>query len=530
MCTVKNVYKITTCLYFFTATFDIELTVSGKLHKCIGKSKTQKYATSVVVDEIFQAREQHIRQLYLMKLENPELVFHGFGDSDQIPPVEETNVQFKYMDKPVFRWLFGNRLLKAMYVEGVCRYDTKLKAVIRQLKQTGLLRNCFQPIDKSLNVNVCVYRKEKVGKTSVDRLNRMWLAKNGGSFKIGDSVVANANRFNVKNSHIYQVRDVKYDDGDPSRIVGYYLEHVDNWVKSSLLEPTAGLTVDRYQGTSIDEPGNIHNVDEMSMEKLYVALSRFRRLSDIHLTWTDKVFQWTEFEKNLPMMLKQVPTAIGTIYCKQNDLLKQMYVGRTVREPEKRHEEHRKDKRFEHPEWTDSVVCRVLYCNSSIAQHRIECDSYPYEVEYTESKYIKRAVQECAVTGYQLLNIKHNPKAATVKQITPAMDEIGIVQTGGVMIVKDVLRKKDNVSFIKKEFDLLDSLKKKFTIQGNGEGRLQLRCCVDNHTIRRSASFTPGNAESRQKAVAKLEKLRDEEAEKLLSMLNINGPSQGTIK
>lgn len=45
-------------------------------------------------------------------------------------------------------------------------------------------------------------------------------------------------------------------------------------------------TVDKFQGWTIDGRFNIHEVEKMSFEALYTALTRAKRLSDIHLDMT----------------------------------------------------------------------------------------------------------------------------------------------------------------------------------------------------------------------------------------------------
>ncbi len=524
-----------------TITIDIEITVANGLHTTINHNKEKRTATTIIVDEVFTAREKHFREFYLLKLDNPHLVFQAFGDPDQIHPLEsEHGVEFNYLEKPVFRWLFGNRMMKTLFVEDVCRYDSKLKAALDHFKSTGYLLNIFKPIDSSLQVNVCVNRKEKEGAVSVNAINKKWLSENGQCFKTGDKVVANVNRFGVKNSRIYTFNGVKFADEDPTQIVGYFIDGVKNWIETKYIEAAVALTVDRYQGSSIDEPGNIHSIEKMNFERLYVALSRFRRLSDIHLTWVGKQFKRTEFERNLPAKLEMIPCKTAWIYKKQNDTLKEQYVGRTIREtPAERHLEHSKDARFKHCDWVDSVICQVLYCDSSLARHRLECKNFPHEVEYTEKKYIKRAIHECAAIGYNLLNVKHNrEEKSSACDVTPALNEIGLVDTSGLGISSDIVgaplgcqtkfdRQQKQVIIIKKKYDPVDEIRKKLNIGGHGKNRLKLTL---GRQVLATASFQESNEQSRLQAVAKLEAQKNAAAAKLFSSHNIYGPSQGNFK
>lgn len=105
-------------------------------------------------------------------------------------------------------------------------------------------------------------------------------------------------------------------------------------VGAHLVEPRYATTVYRYQGKSIDEPANIVGLKHArDRNEVYTALSRFRKLDNIHLSYTDRVFEFAqESLEPTPVKLKEVKT-IGSVYrlhYLDGEGQHHLYVGQTI--------------------------------------------------------------------------------------------------------------------------------------------------------------------------------------------------------
>lgn len=82
----------------------------------------------------------------------------------------------------------------------------------------------------------------------------------------------------------------------------------------SRVELNYGTTCHKFQGRIISEPLNIHEVDQMSFEVLYSALTRAKILSDIQLDMTKlRKFYRSEYGRPLFRELNGI-LKVGSIY------------------------------------------------------------------------------------------------------------------------------------------------------------------------------------------------------------------------
>ncbi len=369
-------------------TLDIEIVNFGSLNLAIKGGK----AKHIVVDEVFRIKEIHLRKLYELKQENPHLVFHGFGDPGQLPAIESSGVQFNWDDKPLFKYVFGNRVMNALNIEGVSRFDNPLKDVLDVFDKTGRIPNSFKPVDLGLENNLCMFKNEKEGHISVNSLNKAKLMKNSEHFIVGESVMSNVNKKGLCNSQLYTIKSFKKKDANYE----YELNEITGTFESKCFEGGSNITVDRGQGITIKTPYNIHDIEKMSFEKLRVALTRATKKEHIHLNWVNKKWLPIKYEQNLPKSLPLNEIDVATIYCLENSATKEMYIhwciGKFTFPSELKNPEN----------WNKKELCQTIFVNTSLVQHRLLDDIIPPQVRYVLQKYVMKAHENCK--GFKLLN------------------------------------------------------------------------------------------------------------------------------
>ena len=110
------------------------------------------------------------------------------------------------------------------------------------------------------------------------------------------------------------------------------------------------VTVFKYQGSTIDEPFNIYDTKllktgqnrQMSRNELYTALTRGKKLSDVHIIYSDRVFEASkEPEESTP--IRHEKPEYGYIYEMFNEKNTVYYIGQTKKSVQERFSAHKED-------------------------------------------------------------------------------------------------------------------------------------------------------------------------------------------
>ena len=148
------------------------------------------------------------------------------------------------------------------------------------------------------------------------------------------------------------------------------------------------ITSHKYQGDEINEPYNIFDVDKMTANELYVAISRTTRFEFVHLdaSLLKKKYFFHDFEKeenttyNCTKNKKYGNGKIYKITTKDN----KVYIGSTTDTIKKRREEHIKEESSPLYAQKDCTIELIAKCN---------CFSRK-ELEAVEKKFINKALKE----------------------------------------------------------------------------------------------------------------------------------------
>ena len=253
----------------------------------------------LMVDEISMVKSKWIRKLYKIRVVRPDLIMQVFGDFNQISPVE--NIKYDYYNSDVFKQICGNTVTEIEYHEKA-RYDEEMHEIIEYFKEHKKLHPKLdnRPIDYSLETNIVYTNKTR------DRINNKFMRDNGGwikGWKKGLKIITEEKfkKGNIFKGEMFYVESVSdYGKKIQISVNGDGKLHNDGMKYNiDLFKPAYAVTMHKYQGDTIGKYINgdlIHyNIHDMwhprvTFNCMLVALSRATTLDQIHLKYTDKIF------------------------------------------------------------------------------------------------------------------------------------------------------------------------------------------------------------------------------------------------
>jgi len=298
----------------------------------------------------------------LMEFKEKGGIVQMYGDPNQCAQVAFRH--FDYLKRRAFQFLCDNNLYVAEYNVETGRYTEDLHLFVRELEST-LVNPTYHhnEIDMSLRVNICKTLKK------CQEINDYF---SGGVFRVGHPVICNKNfkKQQIFNSIIYRIENVHEKS---VKINGF-------WVDKKHVEHGFAVTVYRYQGDTIPEPYNIHEVEKMDFNEFYTAVSRGKRLSDVHFPVSTCGRKFVRIsESPYPSLLVQQLPKSGEIYLMENHESKVCYVGKTTRDTLTRFQEHKDDSedtihKYD-GKWVTKCVAKIAYFSSDVLDN--------YEQAYT---------------------------------------------------------------------------------------------------------------------------------------------------
>jgi hypothetical protein len=200
-----------------------------------------------------------------------------------------------YLTSPLFQSLVDYNMCVLPYIEGSSRYDKQLYDILRYLLETGKLHPSLlkHELRQDIHYSMCL-TGPKHGSRTRNRINRQESAeKPMTTTGMPISSKCNLKKLKIANGHRMTFHCIE-DDGKH-----VLLKRDDKVFKVPMADfMTRGNfdygfcdSVFRYQGHTIREPYNIYDVDRMSLQDIYTALSRFTTADHIFLdSLVDRVF------------------------------------------------------------------------------------------------------------------------------------------------------------------------------------------------------------------------------------------------
>lgn len=254
---------------------------------------------SIYVDEYTMITHTHMTILYRLHERGKRIIF--IGDVDQCLSVSNDGKQYNYIDCPMFRKMINNNVVTLDYVYGKCRQDKKLIKIIKHFRKYGKLHKMLKKksISDTAKMNITKFSKamntsETNNNNTIDMIIKTDKPKvitiNNKRYFRGMKLVGmtNIKEKCIFNSELYEITRVghsyinlKSETGKHLSISHKLLRHFDYGYS---------MTMYRVQGSSIDEPYNIQQINMMSKREMYTALSRATKYEYLNLEYTDKQF------------------------------------------------------------------------------------------------------------------------------------------------------------------------------------------------------------------------------------------------
>lgn len=260
------------------------------LDSMLAPNRKNLKADMIIVDEVSTVSKNHMNKLASIK--DVEFIF--LGDFNQCPPVEaDDGTIYSYQESRMFKLMCKNVMINFEYNKDYARNDEMTYEVSQYLLKTGKLHPALKGRRVNSDLKANVTRTRAMRKEINDKFD-------GFNYFVGQKIIMEYNsmkeielkKAGIYNSEFYEIEEIFGDE--------FKLKGKNHLVKKRFIQPAYAVTVYKYQGSEINEPFNIMEVDKMCIEELYTALTRARRFEDIHLDFTDKTFE--HYKKNVSML------------------------------------------------------------------------------------------------------------------------------------------------------------------------------------------------------------------------------------
>lgn len=329
-----------------------------------------------------------------------------FGDQNQCHAVEDK--WYVYHECNLVKQLCDYNFIKLQYKEGFARYNIELHDVLDYFLKTGKLHGTLK--HKKVDMD-CWFH---ITRTNAERrpISQKMLEKFDGVYsenkkwKIGVPVMCYSRNDNdsrlLKNLEVYNSQMFSLRKYNSNTVVLEYCDYAGKTVDiptplfEKYFELGFAVTVYKYQGSTINEPFSIHETHRMTKQEMYTALSRGRRLEDVHFDYTDRRFILAVPKKDAKLINISVENEMykkGKIYrITDGD---QYYIGSTCKELKERFSEH-KDKPV------NKNMQQLLEKEARIELVKDYPCSSKTELESEENKTIASYVK----MGFTVINVK----------------------------------------------------------------------------------------------------------------------------
>jgi hypothetical protein len=256
---------------------------------------------------------------------------------------------YNYDESPLIMELCNYNKIEINYK--FTRYDQTLYDVVAYLKEHHELPRSVadKQIKENCMVNICVHNKVRA-QINKDCYSKFVEINKPKTYQIGHQeyatgmpVIATSNDKpnGIFNSQMYNFKDV---DGNNVALTS------ENGTTKTVLKENFNklfdygfcVTVYKYQGSTIKKDYNVHEVESMSFNEVYTALSRGVALDKVHFVYTPRKFRNGISPTSVRELQIKADTSYqdGKIYKitdKENSFV---YIGSTVRTLEERFTEH----------------------------------------------------------------------------------------------------------------------------------------------------------------------------------------------
>lgn len=321
--------------------------------------KTIKKYSRILVDEFSMVPKKFYIILDRIKRENPEMKFILSGDCNQCKPVETDGIWYDYMTNPLILNLVDYKRVTMAYKPELARYDRTLYDVLIYFMRHGRLpeflegRDCLERSDTNISYYNTGGRKTAQKKNQscflefVEENESEITQVNGKPITVGIPIIGieNDKVLGIFRSQKYKVQEVKDDVIVLRKNNNGVVKEIKREGFWKYFDYGFCVTVYKYQGGTIREDYNIFDVDQMSYNEMYTAMSRGISLDKVHFKYTGRQFM-RDTPPGLLLSFKPKPEnkyLRGKIYLITDEDETFVYVGSTTQEIDARFQEQKQN-------------------------------------------------------------------------------------------------------------------------------------------------------------------------------------------
>lgn len=420
-------------------TFDHAFPKEQPLEQSLERLKNKE---AIFCDEFSMCRPYYLWLLWRLKQVNPSVRIVFAGDANQLPPeyYDEAD-RFNYVDP------LKSALLYAICDGFICnltfkddpkmrRYDSETIQHLTNLLETGSLgsalqnRGMLKHPEKSVCLLPATRRRINYQEFQHFSKDKEVVLACGMPLYVGCPVIAKESRGPIINAKRYTVVGL---DAVLEKLVlrepnGHMIWGTFEHAKS--LRHGFCETVMRFQGGKIEQPFNIYDSKQMSLQQLYTALSRTTKWADVHVDALSEKYERETPEQRCWLAEPVLNVEERVIYHYLDE--KTLYIGHT-NDAKSRDRGHRTEPETlelaKLMEKTKMEIVAEFVCSRS-------------DIEQEEKLRITRAILE----GYELVNRKKVTLGIELlDSATPNLKEVKYVEPDVLRICDEPSRKRYHI-------------------------------------------------------------------------------------
>ena len=339
----------------------------------IKKMEKLEQFDSIEIEEYSMCPVKFMNILNKFKSKCPEKQLLFFGDANQCLQVDSNKIIYDYIQTSTFNKMCDGNLFECSYKEQYSRYDVGLKNELDYFLRNGLIQESLKSKSEIISYHNICRSSEK--KWKVNNECSIRYRKENPKFKtiqveLTKDIKSKATKIQynfTEGEELMCIDKIVFQNTDGTKklingsickltAIDDYKITVDDSFKMEIstfiskFEPNYCQTVYKYQGSTIGDSYNIHELHYLTKRELYTAMSRAKRLSDVNFKYTPRLFKNEDCSASHELKVNvnneiDIKYANGKIYkiYFNNDV----YIGSTIQTLEERRDQHFSAKKFD---------------------------------------------------------------------------------------------------------------------------------------------------------------------------------------
>jgi len=419
----------------------------------------------IIIEEYSMCPVRFLNILNKFKSKNPSTTYIFVGDNNQCLQVDSNKIIYDYIQTSTFNKMCNGNMFECSYKEQYSRYDMALKTELDYFLVNDKIQDSLKDNSEIISYHNICRSADKKWKTNQECSFRY--RKENPTFKtvqveLTKDIKSKSTKFKYNFTEGEELMCIdkiitKNTDGSISKLINGSICNLTSIEEDKIVindlkmdistfilkfEPNYCQTIYKYQGSTIDAPYNIYELHYLTKRELYTAMSRGKRLSDVHFKFTPRLFLNEDCSASHELTVK-INNEIDEKYMNgkiykitfNNDI----YIGSTIQTLEERKDGHLKTKK---PDRKSNMFIEKLENFKDIAKIELiklyPCKSLN-ELVFEEMRILDEYINDKKLN---ILNTIGNRKKNEIKD---------------VVIVQERL---DAINIPKDQFQIVENIKK----------------------------------------------------------------------